>query len=1169
MSPLIETTRRQRLAAEPERSAFVMANAGSGKTRVLTNRVARLLLAGVKPDKILCITFTKAAAAEMAERLFDVLGGWALADDAKLIGALTDLEGENAPPRSKEELADVRRLFARALETPGGLKIQTIHSFCEQTLKRFPLEAGAPPGFSIIEDAESARLIDEAIDNAAAASVRDKTLAADFARLSLLYNEKDLRNLVRAGVSGRLDFEAAVSRFSGLEGLLAATATELNVNPLEDTEVLKSGFINRLSAADMQRVHEALLASGGNPAKLAPSVKSFLENASLDERWAALSSLFLTTAGAPRKKLVTQATDKADPWAGPYLSDQQAAFVETLDRLKALAIYSNTAAHHRILHTVINRYASAKAARAALDFDDLIARTQRLLRNTDAAWVMYKLDLGIDHVLIDEAQDTSPAQWEVIEALFDEFLSGAGAREEPRSFFAVGDMKQSIYSFQGADAGLFFEKEQALGKRLGAVTHYDSVSLELSFRTVEPVLAFVDALFADQAAAEGLGGSPIPRHACKRAGDAGLVEIWPLTPRPEKPETNPWDAPLDEEAPNHPVRVLSEKIASTVKGWLDEGAMLESQDRPITPGDVMILVQSRGALFDETIHTLARQGVPVAGADRLKLLEDPAVEDLISACKFAIYASDDLSLAEVLKSPLFSFDDDNDLFPLAHDRPKNVSLWASLSKRAEENPHWKDAVRRLKTARAIGLKEGPFAFLTHLLETGAPSGRRLFYERLTEASRDAVDEMLRQALDFEISYPRSLNLFIQWFEKNAGQIKREMERADDAVRVMTVHGAKGLEANIVFLVDAQRGPNVRQLGPVFKLPRNSAEVAGRERLTALAGAAANDTLVTAEAREETKRKAYEEYRRLLYVAATRAKDRLYICGVESGKDKDPRGKETGVKSWHALAEDAFDTFGDRAKTADAPLWADSPHCIRRISCKQTAGIEKKVAAEPPAPVADPDWLFAPAAMEKAPLRLAPSRLADADESDAGPADTPAFSPTGMDKYFRGRVLHRLLELLPELSLNERAAAADRLLEKHAPEIEPEERARWREEVLSVLSSPAFAPVFGPGSRAEVAIAGAPKGAKPGLTVSGQIDRLVVDDRKILVVDYKTNRPPPKNPEDIAPSYLAQMAAYRALLQEIYPAREVACALLWTFEARLTPLPESLLDHAFARYLAPG
>ena len=1167
MTPLEQATLNQILAADPARSAFVMANAGSGKTRVLTNRVARLLLEGTAPDKILCITFTKAAAAEMAERLFNVLGEWALADDDALLKALKDLEGASAKPRDADSLNAVRQLFARALETPGGLKIQTIHSFCEQVLKRFPLEAGAPPGFAIIEDGEAARLRHEAIDNTALDSENDPALASAITRLSGKRNEQSLRTLLLDGAMKRLDFEAALARFDGLGGLINAIGAILSVDPAATTKALQLELIDNLDKHQLERAHDALEASGGNPKKLAPFINAYFSTQESAEKWSALYQLFMTTAGGPRKKLTTKATDKIDPWVGPFLIELQEKFTAQLEKLKALDIFLDTRAYLTLTSALIDRYKKSKAARAALDFDDLIMGTRDLFVKSDAAWVMYKLDQGIDHVLVDEAQDTSPAQWSIIEALLEEMKSGGADRL--RSFFAVGDMKQSIYSFQGADAELFEEKEVVLGKALAKAGAYKNFDLEVSFRSTEPVLTFVDALFAADGAADGLGQRGVPAHGLKREGEAGLVALWPLTPRPEKPEMNPWDAPIDEPVDNHPVRVLSRKIAATVKSWVGVET-LEAKGRPIAPGDIMILVQSRGPLFDEAIRSLAQAGVPVAGADRLKLLEDPAIEDLLSYARFALLSSDDLSLAEILKSPLFGFDDDADLFPLAYERPRGKSLWASLKEHQNEKDHWRRAYEEIFAARKIGLTEGPYAFFSHILEQGDASGRKRFYKRLSEASRDAIDEMLRQTLDFENGNPRSLRLFVDWFTENAGEIKREMERAHDAVRVMTVHGAKGLQAPIVFLIDAHKGPNIRRIGPVLRLPKNSKQATGQELLSLLSNSKDSDAPITEAARAELKRKAYDEYRRQLYVAATRAEDRLYICGIEQGNQKAPQDKPIAEKTWHALAEDAFDHLGAKAIASPEPFWPDGEAPMRLYACKQTAPVVQEDTTMAAPPIASPSWLFEMAKPETGFSTLAPSRLADEEEAAAiAPRHAPAETPLSGDKYFRGRTLHRLLELLPDITPDERPAAADRLLEKLAPEIGDAERCEWREEVITILHDPQFAPAFAAGSRAEVSIAGTPKDARADLKIVGQIDRLVVGEKDILLIDYKTNRPPPQDVKDVSPYYLAQMAAYRALLQEIYPTRQVKSALIWTFKARLMALPDAMLDHAFARYLAAG
>ena len=1176
MNALLNARARQRRGADPTHSAFVMANAGSGKTRVLTERVARLLLQRVDPQQILCITFTKAAAAEMSERLFKTLGGWAIADDGALREQLEEIEGA-AAARNEDALCEARRLFARALETPGGLKIQTIHSFCESILKRFPLEAGITPGFSVIEDGESRQMLTDALDAIAAAAASNSAVEKDFARLSKNHIEENLRNLLMRGAQGGLKFQAMMKRHNGLDGAVAGLAEALGVDPDEPEERVRNEFLKSVDRTRMGAARDALLQGGKNAAKLnATPIKAYLDASGKDAQWAALETLFLKSDGERRGKYGDKKINEASPWLSPFLIELEDRYASAAARLRAAEIFHDSAAYLRLTAALRNEYDAMKAARAALDFDDLIIVARRLLHTESAAWVRYKLDFGVDHILVDETQDTSPEQWSVIGALLDDYLSGEGARAVNRTFFAVGDVKQSIYSFQGADADVFEEQEADLGKALAAYHGrvggaYENIDMQMSFRTTAPVLEFVDKVFANEEARIGLGKSGVPPHLAKRVGEAGLVEIWPLTPASDTEKANAWDAPVDAPAPGHPVDRLCACIAQTIGDWLKKGEMLQSAGRPVRPDDILILVQRRGPEFDGVLRALAVEDVPVAGADRLKLLEDPAVDDLLSYMKFCVQPRDDLSLAETLKSPLFDFCDDADLFPLAHERGERESLWTSLQRRAGEEAHWNDACARIEEAKSIAIQDGAYAFLTHVLETGLArnhaSGRRLFNMRLSRASREGIDEMLRQALTYERGAPRSTRGFIDWFQENAAEIKREMERGAGAVRVMTVHGAKGLEANIVFLIDAHRRPNMRDIGVPMELIGGHDKDARTGRLSAIVGGQKGEPAATAASRARVKSKQFEEYRRLFYVAATRARDRLYIAGIESRNDRSPRDKPMEEKSWHSLAMDAFDSLGTRVESGEGSFWNEPGVPRLRFSCSQTADIEDEEETHPPLEIETPSWLDMPAAKENPQLRLSPSRLAEEEEaaSEHLAQSDAAYSPAAGGTYFRGRILHRLLELLPDIDQDERPAAADRLLVRLAPELASEERNSWRDEVFSVLDNPAFASAFGSGSRAEVAVAG----YLNGKIVTGQIDRLLVSDGKVLIVDYKTNRPPPKKVGDTAPAYLAQMAAYRALMEKIYPRHQIECALLWTFDARLMPLPHSLLDDAYKRWVAPG
>ncbi len=1135
----------QRRSSDPAVSAFVAANAGSGKTKVLTDRVARLLLAGADPAKILCITYTKAAAAEMADRLFRLLGDWALAGDADLRAALAALDGDNQRRFDAADLSNARRLFARALETPGGLKIQTIHSFCDALLRRFPLEAGAAPGFTVIEEQEAASLADAAIDDSVLVSETVPTLRAAFDRLMSRRQLDKARDLLRGQLLARHKLESALVHASWRD-LAAACAHLIGLDPGETSECIIAGGLEQIDSDHLLRAKAAFDAAGGNAARYCGApIGAYFAAASDAERWDALVSLFFDSKGGPRPKF---GLAKAEPSIEQAVLDMQRTFVNAHMRAKAADNLADTTAILTILEAASARYAERKTLRAALDYDDLIAHGRRVFSDVDADWVRYKLDQGLDHILLDEAQDTSPAQWEVAEGPLSEFFAGAGARRVARTFFAVGDEKQSIYSFQGADAGLLSEKAQELARLIEPVAPFRNEPLELSFRSAKPILDFVDAVFAPPEAWSGVCADGPPKHALNRVGTAGRVELWPLVPKADVQEGRAWDAPLDAPAANDPRRRLARAVAAEVSALL-AGAELPSRGRRARASDIMILVQSRGPLFDEMIRALTRAGAPVAGADKIRLLEEQAVLDLLSYARAALLPADDLALAETLKSPLFGFDEQA-LYDLAYPRPPGETLRRALASRAGERPEWRRAAGEIALASRIGRKSGAFEFLMHVLEGTAPSGRKRLYARLGEAAKDGIEELLRQALRYEAENPRSLQGFVLWAERNTVEVKREMEKDADAVRVMTVHGAKGLEAEIVFLLDAHARPQMNLLGPLFY-----ARTAEAPRLPLFSRNSSEDGTAAARARADARRLAFEEYRRLLYVAATRARDRLYVCGVERRNDSKPHSKPIGEKSWHALAEDAFARLDVGPSARKTPWGAD----IRTIECAQTAPAEKDRDASTDADVALPDWLQMPAPEESAARRIMPSRI-DVDSGDA-----PAYSPLRPPHLgVRGSALHRLLELLPDIPTAARLSAADRLLARLAPEVGEGERAEWREEALRVLNDARFFAVFGPESRAEVAITGRP--ANSEAFISGRIDRLAVEETRVLVVDYKTNRPPPQSVNDIPDSYLAQLAVYCALLQEIYPDHQVEAALLWTYDARLMPVPAAMLDRARARAL---
>ena len=1125
----------QRTAADPGQSVWVSANAGTGKTRVLVDRISRLLLAGMRPEKILCLTFTKAAAAEMANRLSERLGSWAALPDADLAETLRDLLGTAV---GADDLVPARRLFAQVLDAPGGLKIRTIHAFCESLLGQFPLEANVAPHFAVIDERTEAELLAEARDGIFRHAVggRNPEHSDTLNHLAAIVDETGFDGVIHELVGNRRQLRDIIARYGSIDGVIAAArrALGLTENETEKTILAAAADGASFDGPGLKRLSDALMQGTKTDQARGPIIGAWLKDPAA--RCAGLvgdyAQVFLTAKNEPRaeSRLMTKSAREADPNALDIALAEQTRLVTLSEKLRAAAIVSSTAALLSLAEALLENYERLKQTRGLLDYDDLILGARDLLRGDGAAaWVHFKLDGGIDHILVDEAQDTSPEQWDVIEALAAEFFAGEGARAGHRTVFAVGDEKQSIYSFQGADPAAFERMRLHFSqKALDAERQWKSVEMPLSFRSVWAVLKTVDRVYAPAEAADGLtfGERPL-RHLSHRAGQAGLIELWPTVKPEDEPELDPWDAPLDRIPAFSPQVRLANRIADQIGVWLDTREELESAARPIEPDDIMILVRRRGQFAEEMIRCLKQRGIPVAGSDRMSLTEQLAVMDLMALARFVLLPQDDLSLAEVLKSPFFGLNDD-DLLALA--RGRAGSLWDELKRRAPERAEWTDAAETLAHFLNRADFTPPFEFFSEVL--GPAGGRRKLVGRLGFEAHDPIDEFLALALNYEREHVASLQGFLQWLQAAQTQVKRDLEHGRAEVRVMTVHGAKGLQAEIVFLPDTCTVPDGRLddrllwtaeavLWPGFK--DNEESVCHGLRDTARAGR-------------------MQEYRRLLYVAMTRARDRLYVCGWEN-----KRGRTDGC--WYDLMETAMQGTADEIDLG----FGDPGYRLRDAQTAEPAARDDETTARPDAEKLPP-WATQDAPHEPTPSRpLAPSRPTD--------DDPPVRSPLGMDdgqRFKRGRLIHALLQTLPDLAPDARERAAKSYLARPVHGLAGQAKQDIAAETLAILDHPDFAPYFGPDSRAEVPIVGEINGR----VISAQVDRLAISPDTVTVVDFKTNRPPPRDESGVADIYLRQMAAYREALRRIYPKRTVRCVLLWTDGPHaMTLSDENLDDHA--------
>ena len=1154
----------QALAALPDHSAWVEANAGSGKTKVLIDRVARLLLRGAEPDTILCVTYTKAAASEMQARLFDRLGGWCVMDADQLTQRLSELEGRDISAYGQDDIGRARELFAKALETPGGLRIETIHAFCGRVLRRFPLEARLPPGFTELDDAVAADLWDLSFRAMGRRVVRGDAALMDAARIAAEAGGGKGLDIIRALLPRRAAIQAYIARAGGIDHAIDTLRARLNAPDASPAETLEHAMGAGLPRKPLQQLLGQLPTAKPTDASLAETIAYALSNAPAADRFAAYASIAFTEKGELRKKdPYTKEALKAAPAAALFFQIKDAPegheirrIQEITQALNAARLFERSSAILRLADVMFADFADRKRARAGLDFDDLIETTANLLTRAYAAeWVLWKLDGGISHILLDEAQDTSPAQWRILRALTEDIFAGAGAvRDHLRTLFVVGDQKQSIYSFQGADPEHFLiEKQQFILRAASAELGFKLPDLAMSFRSAPEVLAYVDEVFDTSVFTPDSpftlnppDAANLMRHTSFRRGHPGSVDLWPLEPKADAEPAHPWDAPQAMENEGSAKARLAARIARFVRHEIETGAAVweNGKQRPAQPGDFLILVRGRtGGLFDGILQALKRENIPVAGADRIKLLDSLAVQDLLNLARFALCPEDDLTLAEVLKGPFGAYMagseqkwlDDEHLFALAN--PRKGHLWPALQ--AATEPHF-TPIRTFLEDVLARRHTPPYEFLTHALERGQGlprPGWELVLSRFGGPAREPVTALIDRAAAFDADQPPSIQLFLNAIERRGGEVKRELSGPQDEVRVMTTHGAKGLEAPIVILPDtcsAHRGDR----DGLFVTEDGAPLWAGKK---------GNDTQLSGELRAIEEARDLREHRRLLYVALTRAQDRLIICGAFAGHAKGAGHADT---SWYTVCQGAMARLAGSGRVTEIE---QDGRTIQRYGVSPDRLAPQ--ALQPLAAPALPAWLSQTAPPETASRILSPSRLTAA-------AEPPVISPFGegrKERLRRGSLIHLLFEILPGLAPASRRSAAESFL-KRQPDLSTEQRREMLKAAMGVLEDPRFAAVFGPGGRPEAPVIGR-LGAD---TINGRIDRLVITDTDILIIDYKTDRPAPATVAGVGEAYVAQMAAYRAVLSQRWPNRPIRCLLVWTDGPLLMEIPPADLDRALQR-----
>jgi ATP-dependent helicase/nuclease subunit A len=1163
--PELETARPldadvlQNRASDPNKNVWVNASAGTGKTKVLTDRVLRLLLpdqtdnAGAAPYKILCLTYTKAAASEMLVRINQTLSDWAITPQNSLIEKLQKLLGHTPTAR---QIKSARALFAQITNVPGGMKIMTIHAFCQSTLGRFPLEANISPQAAPIEENESTALLKSALKNTITNYKNDP--ASPFAHalenIAATINEDQFFSLLQNTVDERYQFQQCLKENFGLDGLYTNLCRDSGVVPSQTpaaiiAEACKASAFDHLRLR--QAAHTMLLSSKKTDLDNGKAIADFLAASEIDR-----PSLFDIYSGAflkserneIYKSLATKETIEALPAITDILTTEAERLIDAHNRIKAATSAAITRDLLTVCEAVSYEYENIKTAASALDYNDLIIKTLQLLKEFPD-WVMYKLDSGIDHILVDEAQDTNPEQWEIIERLCGEFYAHSTEQihTRPRTLFVVGDDKQSIYSFQRAAPEKFEAMQSNLKNKVNAAGQkWEDVQLNISFRSTRAVLAAVDGTFAPATNTPvNAKTNPPPithktnpppiTHKSNRHGQAGLVELWPLFENDEDngSETDIW-APVFKPKDTRSGSVkLAEHIARTIRSWLDNKELLPAYDRPVKPGDIMILMRTRSALVHQLMRALKNLDIPVSGADRLILGKDIAIQDLLALVLMTRRPQDDLNLACILKSPLIGMSEEA-LFEIAHKRTD--TLWKNLQ---DKHPAIAAYLAAIKSAG----KQRPYEFLTYILNSPCPacsqSGLSAFKNRLGESVTDVIDELLSMAIDYEQSHIPDLALFYDWFNRDNRTIKRESEDNADHVRIMTVHGAKGLQAPIVIMPDTIIIPNSGNKSAAERLlwpDKTGLKTPIWSPKKEFDHSAYTQARRALEIREE------REYNRLLYVAMTRAEERLYVAGHISSK-------KPLESSWYYKIKAGLENHPDTRPAQTAPALLQLHYDATKEPDRTDQPEKQSTHSNQTAP--RPHWIDQPAKAENnKPNKLVPSRQKETSARTYQNASDEKPMLSGSYARNRGIIIHKLLEILPLIPPENRKHSAIAFLEKFATGIPSAEYENMTTQTLTILDDPNFNPLFGPESLAEIPVTGY---LPDGRLISGIIDRLLITPDTVMIIDYKTGEHVPESPAEISPAYQNQMQAYARALRLIYPDHTVKAALLWTDGPVLMPV----------------
>ncbi len=1225
-SAILQATDAQATAANPYQHAWVSANAGTGKTKVLSDRYLALLLAGNKPEQILCLTYTNAGAGEMANRITSQLSRWAYIPESDLIDEITTLEKPyikhiqpsqqtqtNQYQLTRDKIAKARQLFTDVLDCPEGLKIQTIHAFCQSILARFPLEAQISPALKLIEDHQVTNIVANATNIFLQKHLENPRIHK---ALSILIDETAPSNI--SLLFDAIQNEINEQNFTQIDDLIKQWLG--SDQALEPITLTKQIVTERL--LDDQDLYAIIEHKIGRDKNSYPPLQSWLAYNAQDrlKHFELYQNYFLTkkatiiTAFENKRRKAHDQNDITELDLATRCQKEANRILDLLHRIDNIRLAQNTRAMFDIFKVLAPIFDHEKKRQGVVTYNDLINLTASLFSSSDTKdWVLYKLDHNIRHILIDEAQDTNPKQWKIIAelcALFftsdDSFYVASQEQSKPKSqrnanhifgkqlqwlprtLFAVGDIKQSIYRFQGARP-IYFEEHRKRFSTLSKQSNvgFENVPMQTSFRSGNAQLQLIDQVFANDEVP--LSEQKItPKHQSYQNTRHGHVELWPVL----RPQTNLSSDQTVQSLPAPScLQLLCTQIADTIKSMIGT-CWVSSKQRYAREGDFMILVAKRRPLMDPLTRALRKAGIAVSPGDKTNLLDEPAIIDIMSLLRFLSLPQDDLSLAEALRSPFIGANE-QDIMDLVADKftHNRQSIWETLLH--QHTTHLNPAIiwlkKLLSATDQIALYDlirmcldlacpGPFLDQKNSSASDIPiiTGRCALAQRLGNDINHQLESFSEFVSQYEIEQPSSLGAFIEYAQERASSLQKKQAKTNqNHVHIVTVHSAKGLEAPIILLPENIRSDNPKS-DAISNIENENGLQITINKPAKWIGNCIDDFIAFGKQQEE-----YEK-NRLLYVALTRSEDRLIIMAADNKSETNKKPYQGPPKhTWYTKISNGLHRLANTNGFQRQELVQNNPNftwygpkLIYETGYSQLQS-SKPTPTSAPDPIELPAWVHTTLPLERETSAIiTPSKIATSPNKHA-----KAFAkPANKLALLRGRFIHLLLEKLPNYQATSHLSIALRIAKQFygLPQPTIDEAI---DTCMTILNDPVFADIFTNKSRGELGFASTlnantlahimPKAdlhdlqsnkSKNGNTlIIGRIDRLVITNTHVLIVEYKSNVSIPKKPEAISNHILAQLSAYYHAAEQIYPNKPIQVAILWTHAPSLMHVPNHLLS----------